>query len=70
MAKTIQYRCSKCLRLLFKWERGAENIQQRGELRFIDRDNGKKDVICSKCGARLYIYKDGLREVELVEVNR
>lgn len=65
MAKTIQYRCPSCCRLLFKHEVNSDHIQAMPNVQFIKTPEEKMDVICNKCGKRLEICKGELKEIEL-----
>ncbi len=70
MPKVLQYRCPSCLKLLIKWERGANQCVFQAEgIEFVEQQGTKKkDVVCPKCGTRAEITTRGLRKVELVEV--
>ena len=72
MAKTIQFRCPVCNRLLIKWERGADHTQYTAPgLRFVPQafNDKRKDVICTKCDSRLEITMRGLYKVPLKDTS-
>jgi len=68
MAKTIQFRCPKCHRLLLKYDIANDEIEYRAIGLFFDSDEkgNTKYLTCNKCYADLEITKQGLveREVE------
>jgi hypothetical protein len=68
MAKTIQFRCPVCNRLLIKWQRGSDHTEYIAPgLRFVPQafNDKKKDVICTKCDNRLEITMQGLVKITL-----
>jgi Zn finger protein HypA/HybF involved in hydrogenase expression len=68
MARSMQFRCPGCLKLLFKWVVGQDSITKADEsIKFID---GTHDVICPKCKVRSEVTKAGLRKIDLIKVER
>jgi len=64
--KLIQYRCVRCKSLMFKWRTGSEKLEAVGRhARFIDCEDGKKDVVCRKCNTRQMIGNGELKEIEV-----
>lgn len=64
MAKTLQFRCPKCKKKLFKWEQGSDKLQD--DCGF-NRRNVKNTmyISCPKCNCISVIDKFELKEVEV-----
>ena len=69
MGKLIQFRCCYCHSLMLKWRIGSDNLDFIGiHAQFVPGIDGKKDIICRKCGTRQQIVKGKLQLIELHEV--
>ena len=68
--RLIQYRCIDCRSLMFKWRVGSEKLEFIGfNTQFIDCPDGKKDVVCRKCGTRQAISNGELTKIVLLPAN-
>ena len=64
MNDTKQFRCPKCLRLLFKYDKKNDKVlYQAINIQFEpDEKNRAAFVTCNKCGARCAVKPEGLVE--------
>ena len=65
MAKLLQYRCPKCLKLFFKFDKVTGEVEYRMSSQAFDSDDmgNAKYVTCPKCKQDLEITKIGLKAV-------
>lgn len=64
MSQVVQYRCPKCLKLLFKFDRETGKVEYHmSQYAFYkDEQDRAKHVSCPKCKTELEIVKNGMIE--------
>jgi len=56
---------------MFAWRVGTEKLEAVGmNAQFIDCPDGKKDVVCRKCGTRQSIANGELAEIKLIQLGK
>lgn len=60
----IQYRCPKCLKRLFSWEKGSDKTTQNALGLEWRKTHGSMLVKCPKCNYISAVEKDRLEQIE------